>query len=75
MKKMTSEQYEKWAKENNIFLSKVLYKITLPNFTGIYILNSYKFNWFPKFYGMRRKFWIECGFNWLGFIVEFQYNK
>ena len=29
---MTSEQYEKWAKDNNIFVSKVIRKLTFPNF-------------------------------------------
>ena len=72
---MTSEQYEKWAKDNNIFISKVIKKLTFSNFTGIYILNSYKFNWFPKFFGMKSKYNIECGFNWLGFIFEYQYNR
>ena len=72
---MTSEQYEKWANENNIFVSKVIKKLTFPNFTGIYILNSYKFNWLPRFFGMKGKYHIECGFNWLGYIIEFQYNR
>ena len=72
---MTSEQYEKWAKDNNIFVSKVIKRLSFGKLGGIYILNAYKFNCFPKFYGAFRKYWVECGFSWLGYIIEFQYNR
>lgn len=72
---MTSEEYEKWANENNIFISKVIKRLFLGKLGGVYILNSYKFNWFPKFFGMKGKYYIECGFNWLGYIIEFQFNR
>lgn len=71
---MTSEEYEKWANENNIFISKVYYRILFKNF-GLYILNSYKFNWVPKFFGMNMKYYTECGINWLGWIFELQWSK
>lgn len=71
---MTSEEYEKWAKDNNIFISKVYYRIIVKNL-GIYILNSYKFRWIPKFFGLKSKYCIECGVNWLGWIIEIQWNK
>lgn len=71
---MTSKEYEKWIKENNLFISKVHYRIKFKDF-GLYILNSYKFNWFPKFFGMKNKYYIECGVNWLGWILEFQWSK
>ena len=72
---MTSEQYEKWANENNIFISKVIKRLFLGKLGGLYILNSYKFNYFPKFYGAFRKYWVECGVNWLGYIFEYQYKR
>lgn len=72
---MTSEQYEKWANENNIFISKVIKRLFLGKLGGVYILNAYKFNWLPKFYGMRSKYCLEFGFNWLGYIFEYQYNR
>jgi hypothetical protein len=71
---MTSEQYEKWASQNDIFLSKVHYRIRVKDF-GLYILNSYKFRSFPKFFCMKNKYYIECGINWLGWIFEFQWSK
>ena len=70
---MTSEEYEKWAKDNNIFVSKVIKRLFFGKFGGIYILNAYKFNWLPKFYGMRSKYCLEFGFSWLGYI--FEYNR
>ena len=72
---MNSEEYIQWAKQNNVLVSKVLFRLPLPNRSGIYILNSSKFNWTPRFYGAFRSYWIECGFSWLGYMVEFQYNK
>jgi hypothetical protein len=72
---MTSEQYEKWANENGFFISKVIKRLFLGKLGGFYILNSYKFNWFPKFYGAFRKYWVECGVSWLGYIFEYQYNR
>ena len=72
---MTSEEYEKWANENGIFVSKVIRRLFLGKLGGFYILNAYKFNWFPRFYGAFRKYWVECGFSWLGYIIEFQYNR
>lgn len=72
---MTSEQYEKWANENGFFISKVMKRLFLGKLGGFYILNSYKFNWLPKFYGMKGKYFIECGVNWLGYIFEYQRNR
>ena len=72
---MTSEEYEKWANENGIFISKVIKRLFLGKLGGLYILNSYRFNWFPRFYGMTNKYNIELGFNWLGYIFEYQYNR
>ena len=72
---MTSEQYEKWANENGFFISKVIKRLFLGKLGGFYILNSYKFNWFPKFYGAFRKYWVECGVSWLGYILEYQRDK
>ena len=71
---MTSEEYEKWANENDIFISKVYYRIRVKD-AGLYILNSYKFRWIPKLFGHRNKYYIECGVNWLGWILEFQWSR
>jgi hypothetical protein len=71
---MTNEQYENWANENNIFISKVYYRIRIKD-SGLYILNSYKFRWLPKPFGLITKYYVECGINWLGWILEFQWSR
>lgn len=72
---MTNEQYEKWARDNGHFISKVIIRFFFGKFGGLYILNSYKFRLFPKFYGHSNKYYIECGINWLGYIFEYQWNR
>jgi len=68
--------FKMYFESNDIFVSKVYYRITLKGM-GFYILNSFKFNWIPKpfGFGMKNKYFIECGINWLGWIFEFQWNK
>lgn len=73
-KKMMNKEFDCYLKDNNIFVSKVYYRIRFKDF-GLYILNSYKFRWTPKFFGMNSKYYIECGINWLGWILEFQWGK
>ena len=58
-----------------VFVSQPHYKIVFENGLGFYILNSYKFRFFPKFYGMlKQEFW-ELGFLFRGWILEIQWNK
>jgi len=68
--------FKMYFESKDIFVSKVYYRITLKGM-GLYILNSFKFNWIPKpfGFGMKNKYFIECGINWLGWIFEFQWNK
>ena len=73
-KKMTSEEFEKAMKSQGRFVSKVYYRITFKGM-GLYILNSFKFKLFPKFFCMNSKHYVECGINWLGWILEFQWSK
>lgn len=73
-KKMTSEEFEKTMKAQGRLISKVYYRITFKDM-GLYILNSFKFKLFPKFFYMNSKYYVECGVNWLGWILEFQWNK
>jgi hypothetical protein len=71
---MTSEEFEKAMKAQGRLVSKVYYRITF-NGMGLYILNSFEFKLFPKFFCMNSKYYVECGVNWLGWILEFQWNK
>ena len=73
-KKMTSEEFEKAMKAQGCFVSKVYYRITFKGM-GLYILNSFQFKLLPKFFYMNGKYFTECGFNWLGWIFEFQWNR
>ena len=73
-KEVTSEEFEKEMKAQGRFVSKVYYRIRYKD-TGLYILNSFKFKLFPKFFYMNSKYFTECGFNWLGWIFEFQWSR
>ena len=59
----------------NVFVSQPHYKIVFENGLGFYILNSYKFQAFPKFYGVIRKEFWELGFYFRGWIFEIMWNK
>jgi hypothetical protein len=71
---MTSEEFEKAMKAQGRLISKVYYRITFKGM-GLYILNSFKFKFFPNFFCMNSKYYVECGVNWFGWILEFQWNK
>ena len=71
---MMKKGFKMYLNSNNIFISKVYYRIRVKDM-GLYILNSYKFNWIPKPFGMKNKYFIECGFSWLGWTFEFQWSK
>lgn len=76
MKKDPVSVYNEWlTNAPNVFVSKVYFKIFLWNGAGIYILNSYKFRFFPRFYLQRAKTHVECGVNFAGWICEFMWNK
>ena len=58
-----------------VFVSQPHYKIVFKNGLGFYILNSYKFQSFPKFYGtLHKEFW-EFGFYFRNWIFEIMWNK
>jgi len=66
--------FKMYFESKDIFVSKVYYRIRVKDM-GLYILNSYKFRLIPKLFGMKNKYFIECGVNWLGWIFEFQWSK
>jgi hypothetical protein len=66
--------FKMYLNSNDIFVSKVYQRIRYKNF-GLYILNSFKFTLLPRFFGHKNKYFIECGINWLGWILEFQWSK
>jgi hypothetical protein len=69
------DAYGKWANCPNVFISRPFFKIIFNNGLGFYILNSFKFNFFPKFYGkFENSFW-EFGFNFAGCTFEVMWNK
>ena len=67
--------YGSWADHPGIFISKPYFKIVLDNGLGFYILNTYKFYLFPKFYStFNRSFW-ELGFKIANWNFEIMWNK
>ena len=57
------------------FISRPLTKLYFSNGFGLYVLNSYKFNFFPRFYfSVKKDFW-EIGFFLFGLIFEIMWNK
>ena len=58
-----------------VFVSQPYYKIVFENGLGFYILNSYKFQIFPKFYGIIKKEFWELGFYFRSWIFEIMWNK
>ena len=58
-----------------VFVSQPYYKIVFEDGLGFYILNSYKFFYFPKFYGTFKKDYWELGFYFAGWIFEIMWNK
>lgn len=58
-----------------VFVSQPHYKIVFEDGLGFYILNSYKYCWFPKFYAVFKKNFWELGFYFAGWIFEIQWNK
>lgn len=58
-----------------VFVSQPYFKVVFKNGLGFYILNSYKYNLIPKFYGtVNSSFW-EFGFYFAGYIFEVMWNK
>jgi len=67
--------YGKWENDSNVFISRPYFKLVLSNGLGIYILNSFKFCFFPKFYGTFHKTFWEFGFRLTSWTFEVMWNK
>ena len=67
--------YGSWANCKDVFVSRPFFKILLDCGVGFYILNSYKWNWIPKFSFRKSIDSLECGFTFAKLLVEIQYNK
>ena len=67
--------YGKWENDLNVFISRPYFKIVLNNGLGFYLLNSFRFNLLPTFYGTFHKTFWEFGFRFAGFIFEVMWNK
>jgi len=70
-----TEQFYSYKKAGSTFVSRPLAKLYFNNGFGLYILNSYKFFYIPRFYGMFRESFWELGFKWLGLTFEIMWNK
>lgn len=68
-------EYDAWAKNNKVFISRPFFKIVADCGVGVYILNSYKFNFLPRLSCSKSNTHLEYGIRWLNMHFEFQYNK
>ena len=68
--------YGQWMEHDpKVFVSKVYFRLPILTGASIYILNAYKYNFFPKLYLNIAKNHIECGVNFAGWIIEFMWNR
>lgn len=66
---------EPWyMNDPKVFVSRPLAKFFIKDW-GFYILPSYYYRLFPKFYFMKTKYFIELGFSFAGYMFEIQKNK
>lgn len=59
----------------DVFVSRPFFKILFNNGFGIYIFNSFKFRFLPKFYGTFHNTFWEFGVSVLGWTLEVMWNK
>ena len=67
--------YSNWANDPRVFIVRPYFKIVFGNGLGFYLLNSFRFNLFPKFYGTFHKTFWEFGFHFAGVNFEVMWNK
>jgi hypothetical protein len=70
-----NDAYGNWADDPRVFISRPFFKIIFNNGLGFYILNSFRFNYLPKFYGTFNKTFWEFGFRFAGLTFEVMWNK
>jgi hypothetical protein len=70
-----NDAYGNWADDPRVFISRPFFKIIFNNGLGFYILNSFRFYFFPKFYGTFNKTFWEFGFRFTGLTFEVMWNK
>jgi len=68
-------ELEPWyMNDPKVFVSYPKWKLLIGNW-GLFILPSYNYNFFPKFYFMKTKYFIEIGFSFAGYLFEIQNIK
>ena len=67
--------YSNWANDPRVFIVRPYFKIIFGNGLGFYLLNSFRFNLFPKFYATFHKTFWEFGFRFAGVNFEVMWNK
>ena len=70
-----SDADSNWANNPKVFISRPYFKVIFENGLGFYILNSFKFSFFPKFYGTFQSTFWEFGFRFTGWTFEVMWNK
>jgi hypothetical protein len=67
--------YGKWADGSKVFISRPYFKIVLNSGLGVYVMNAFRFNLFPRFYGTFHKTFWEFGVSFVGWTLEVMWNK
>jgi len=67
--------YGKWDDDSRVLISRPYFKVVLDNGWGVYVLNAFEYNFFPKFYATFKKSFCEFGFSFAGWIFEVMWNK
>jgi len=66
---------EPWyINDPKVYCSRPLVKLLIGNW-GFFILPNISYRFFPKFYFMKTKYFIELGFMFAGYMFEIQNNK
>ena len=70
-----NDAYDNWANDPRVHIVRPYFKIVFNNGLGFYLLNSFRFNWLPIFYGTFHKTFWEFGFRFIGVNFEVMWNK
>jgi hypothetical protein len=73
---MKEFNYGNWSTiKPKVFVSRPLFRVILGGGAGIYLLNSFRFYLFPRFYYSKHTDHMEMSVSFLGLMLEFMYNK
>lgn len=70
-----NDAYGAWPADLHVFVCRPYFKIVLDNGAGVYVLNAFEYNLFPKFYyAFEHAHWI-IGFRMAGWTLQVAWHK